>query len=215
MVSRKRGRGGSGSNPPVIIGAAVLAVVVFALGFYFFYWTKTPSYAVNSVKESIADRKSTKLETYIDLDSVYSLAYRDLVYAQTGKNIIGAMAVDSTRNDMVDMMKALTIFALESDRAEEIDEFDYQVSEVEKMFAAGFIKMAKAIKDNYTLQDIVIVSHRGDQAHIEATVYHQALNKNFVIKATMTNRGYKHWVVKRIDNVKQLMQQGFIIIEKY
>jgi hypothetical protein len=56
-----------------------LALAAGVIGLVYWYWTTTPSYAINSVVDSIRHHDAQQFEKYVDVDSVASHAFDSLL----------------------------------------------------------------------------------------------------------------------------------------
>ncbi len=66
-----------------------VAIFTAALGLAYWYWTTTPSYALTAVVVSVKNRDIRSFEKYIDIDSVTSHAFDDLVEGPISTEILG------------------------------------------------------------------------------------------------------------------------------
>ena len=66
--------------------AGVVALLVAGLAGYFFYWQKTPEYSIGLIKEAVQKRDLVAFQKRVDIDSLYSRAFDDLVSDQMNTN---------------------------------------------------------------------------------------------------------------------------------
>ena len=59
------------------IGLGVVVAILCALAYYFLYWTKTPVYSANIIRESIAKHDVVTFEKHVDMDTLYGKGYDD------------------------------------------------------------------------------------------------------------------------------------------
>lgn len=66
-----------------------IAVFVAALGIAYWYWTTTPSYALTAVVVSVKNRDIDMFERYVDIDSVVSHAFDDVIEGPIASEVMG------------------------------------------------------------------------------------------------------------------------------
>lgn len=66
-----------------------LAILTAALGVAYWYWTTTPSYAVTAVVVSVKNRDVEMFEKFVDVESLTSRAFDDVVNGPIANEIIG------------------------------------------------------------------------------------------------------------------------------
>src|ERR1700722_18471352 len=68
-----------------------IALLIGVVGLAFWYWTTTPSYAVNSLVESLRHHDAQQFEKYVDVDSLASHAFDDLLEGPARDEVLGRM----------------------------------------------------------------------------------------------------------------------------
>lgn len=66
-----------------------LAFVTAVLGLGYWYWTTSPSYALTAVVVSVKNRDVDTFEKYVDVDSIISHAFDDIVQGPISTEILG------------------------------------------------------------------------------------------------------------------------------
>lgn len=66
-----------------------IAFVMFALALVYWYWTTTPTYALNQVVWSVQNRDIKTFQKYVDLDSISSHAFDDIINGPARARIMG------------------------------------------------------------------------------------------------------------------------------
>lgn len=69
------------NNKVKMFGLTLLALVIIATAWYFLYFTKTPEYAVNKVRESVVNHDVATFKKHVDLDTLLARAYDDMIAA--------------------------------------------------------------------------------------------------------------------------------------
>ena len=65
----------SSNQKKICVGLIITILAI--VGFYFFYWIKTPVYSINLIREAVKHRNIEAFERHVDLNSVYSKAVDD------------------------------------------------------------------------------------------------------------------------------------------
>ncbi len=60
--------------------SGLLVVVLCSLAFYFFYWTKTPQYSINLIREAVKTHNTEMFEQYVDLDNLIACYLYPLLF---------------------------------------------------------------------------------------------------------------------------------------
>lgn len=68
-----------------------LALIAGVLGLVYWYWTTTPAYALNCVVDALQHHDKQSFEKYVDIDSVASHAFDDLVEGPARGELLGRM----------------------------------------------------------------------------------------------------------------------------
>ena len=95
-------------NRKVLIGfSAVLVILIGALLFYFLYWVKTPAYSLGLVKKSIENHDLPTFKRHVDLKSLYSRGFDDLMQESLGEDASNAFVsgiVAALKENMIQTM---------------------------------------------------------------------------------------------------------------
>lgn len=73
-------------NKKTIAFVLVIVAVLLGAAFYFLYWLRTPAYALNQVRLAVKEHNTAKFERYVDLDSLMSNAFEDIIKAESKIN---------------------------------------------------------------------------------------------------------------------------------
>jgi len=89
----------------------IIALIIIGLCSYFFYYTKTPTYSLNLIKDSIQKHDVATFKKHVDLDSLISRGYDDLMAVSMNDlkdNSLGA----GFAKGLIEMMKPTITNAL-------------------------------------------------------------------------------------------------------
>ena len=73
-------------NKKTIAFVLVIVAVLLGAAFYFLYWLRTPAYALNQVRLAVKEHNTAKFERYVDLDSLMSNAFEDIIKSESKIN---------------------------------------------------------------------------------------------------------------------------------
>ncbi len=89
-----------------------LFIITAAIGLTYWYWTTTPSYALNQVATSIKNRDVDSFQKYVDIDSIASHAIDDILRGPARSSIfgrfdsmIGAGIIGLFKPELIDIIK--------------------------------------------------------------------------------------------------------------
>ena len=176
-----------------------------AIAFYFLYWTKTPAYSLNIIRESVEKHDVATFEKHVDMDTLYTKAFDDGVVAvdkiQGEGTLSNPMAVG-----FLQMLKPPVVAALKNETIEYVKgekENKAQSNNKADDFAKG-MKNESGI-DNSKLKDITVVSKDNNEAIVALTLYNQKIDKNFDLKVKMTKLNDGTWKLKEITNLVEFL----------
>lgn len=187
------------------IGLGVVIAVLCAIAFYFLYWTKTPAYSLNIIRESVEKHDVATFEKHVDMDTLYTKAFDD-----------GIVAVDKIQGEgtlsnplavgFLQMLKPPVVAALKNETIEYVKgekENKAQSNNKADDFAQGMKN--KSGVDNSKLKDITVVSKENNEAIVALTLYNQKIDKNFDLKVKMTKLDDGTWKLKEITNLVEFL----------
>lgn len=183
-------------------GIGMLVVVLCAVGFYFLYWTKTPTYSLNLIRESIQKHDVATFEKHVDMDSLYTKAVDDSIVAMdkiqggdTLSNPFVAGFVQMLKPVAVEALKAATIAAVEGK--------DETTTETKKNDGSNFASGLRSKTDieDATIKDVSTISNEGNEAVVAITLNNKKLGKDFTVNLKMAKLDDGTWKVKEVTNL--------------
>lgn len=183
------------------IGLGVVVAILCALAFYFLYWTKTPVYSANIIRESIAKHDVVTFEKHVDMDTLYSKGYDDAIIAidRIEKN---GISTNPFAMGILQMMKPAIVNELKARTLEEIKGVDNAQSSKNNQAT----KMAEGLQEkadvkNADFKDITVVSKENGEAIVALILHNKKFNKDFELRVKMTELQDGTWKLKAITNL--------------
>ena len=183
------------------IGLGVVVAILCALAYYFLYWTKTPVYSANIIRESIAKHDVVTFEKHVDMDTLYGKGYDDAIIAIDRIEGNG-ISTNPFAMGILQMMKPAIVNELKAKTLEEIKGVDNGQSSKKNQAT----KMAEGLQEkadvkNADFKDITVVSKENGEAIVAVTLHNKKFNKNFELKVKMAELQDGTWKLKEITNL--------------
>ena len=188
------------NTPPNKVKWLALAAVLLLISilFYFFYWTKTPTYSLKIIHESIKNHDLATFEKHVDIDSIVSRAFDDVIYAETDNALaqgFATMMKQPITNSMKDQIK----------RYLETGSFPNQQAKNQTDAAVQGIS-SRANTNTMKLDGIGTVTTNGKLASVDLKFSDSRLDKIFILKVKMTELDNGTWRLVEIENLIQFMK---------
>ena len=183
------------------IGLGVVVAILCALAYYFLYWTKTPVYSANIIRESIAKHDVVTFEKHVDMDTLYGKGYDDAIIAIDRIEGNG-ISTNPFAMGILQMMKPAIVNELKAKTLEEIKGVDNGQSSKKNQAT----KMAEGLQEkadvkNADFKDITVVSKENGEAIVAVTLHNKKFNKDFELKVKMAELQDGTWKLKEIINL--------------
>ena len=183
------------------IGLGVVVAILCALAYYFLYWTKTPVYSANIIRESIAKHDVVTFEKHVDMDTLYGKGYDDAIIAIDRIEGNG-ISTNPFAMGILQMMKPAIVNELKAKTLEEIKGVDNGQSSKKNQAT----KMAEGLQEkadvkNADFKDITVVSKENGEAIVAVTLHNKKFNKDFELKVKMAELQDGTWKLKEITNL--------------
>ena len=183
------------------IGLGVVVAILCALAYYFLYWTKTPVYSANIIRESIAKHDVVTFEKHVDMDTLYGKGYDDAIIAIDRIEGNG-ISTNPFAMGILQMMKPAIVNELKAKTLEEVKGVDNGQSSKKNQAT----KMAEGLQEkadvkNADFKDITVVSKENGEAIVAVTLHNKKFNKDFELKVKMAELQDGTWKLKEITNL--------------
>ena len=172
------------------------------VGFYFFYWIKTPVYSINLIREAVKHRNIEAFERHVDLNSVYNKAVDDFFVVAIKKSG-GNVELDSFTLGILQLLKPVVVESLKTATIDEIFSNKDSGKVKNRNDIAGDIagKMQDSTDfDNVTIKNITQKKKTNGTAVVTLRLYNKEQNKEFDLDIFMNELENGEWRVKEISN---------------
>ena len=187
------------------IGLGVVVAILCALAYYFLYWTKTPVYSANIIRESIAKHDVVTFEKHVDMDTLYGKGYDDAIIAIDRIEGNG-ISTNPFAMGILQMMKPAIVNELKAKTLEEIKGVDnWQSSKKNQATKMAEGLQEKADVKNADFKDITVVSKENGEAIVALTLHNKKFNKDFELKVKMAELQDGTWKLKEIINLVEFL----------
>ena len=180
----------------ILIPALLLAC---AAGWYFLYWSKTPTYAAAEIQQALKKKDLQLFKERVDLDKVYSSAVDDTAsyLASDGrpKHALAASLLKMLKKQAVDEMVRQTEIRFTEN------------SEKDASGRAGKIMSASLGSAALSLTDVLDVKEKDGKALVNVKVHDKKLDKDFTWQVLMEKDVNGNWTAVKIVNLKDYLKE--------
>lgn len=180
----------------ILILALLLAC---AAGWYFLYWSKTPSYAAAEIQQALKKKDLQLFKERVDLDKVYSSAVDDTAsyLASDGRpeHALAASLLKMLKKQAVDEMVRQTEIRFTEN------------SEKDASGRAGKIMSASLGSAALSLTDVLDVKEKDGKALVNVKVHDKKLDKDFTWQVLMEKDVNGNWTAVKIVNLKDYLKE--------
>lgn len=197
----------SSNQKKICVG--LIVTILSIVGFYFFYWIKTPVYSINLIREAVKHRNIEAFERHVDLNSVYSKAVDDFFVVAIKKSG-GNVELDSFTLGILQLLKPVVVESLKSATIDEILSNKESGKDKNRNDMAGDIaeKMQDSTDfDNVTIKNITEKKKANGTAVVTLRLYNKEQNKEFNLDIFMNELENGEWRVKEISNFRDFLME--------
>lgn len=188
-------------------GIAGVLIIICAVAFYFLYWTKTPVYSINLIREAWQNHDTVGFQQRVDMDRLYTKAFDDYIKAQetiTGEKITNVPLAAG----LLEMLKPAVVNKLKTETLNAITEQSAQVqpsttSGKQDQLAKSMQEKANA-KDN-VVKDVSTINQEGKAATVAITLHNAKLDKDFKLNVTMNELDDGTWKLIEVANLTDFL----------
>lgn len=197
-------------NKKTIAFVLVIVAVLLGAAFYFLYWLRTPAYALNQVRLAVKEHNTAKFERYVDLDSLMSNAFEDIIKAESKinndnlfSNPFALSILHMLKPSVVDLMKKEAL-----DRIATIPSTPKAEQVVDPVPDAMRRNLERHIPlDKLSLKDVQLTKQESGLATATLVLHNEALNKDFLAKLLLQSNDAGDWQIRKVDNLAELIVQ--------
>ena len=201
-----------------MFGITLASLVVIAAAWYFLYFTKTPEYAVNRVRESIVKHDVATFKKHVDLDSLLGRAFEDMIAALIASD--PKLANDSFSRSFVEglakIFKGMVVSEGKDGILRYVETGKWERPDDPSRPAQGGKSPAPSVKDmtkNTGLNDasfkgIAYSKQDGNTANIGAKIFLNKEKREFVLDVKMRKLADGSWQISEISNLKDFILEA-------
>lgn len=180
--------------------ALVLALILCAAGgWYVFYWSRTPAYAVGEIQQALKKKDLQLFKERVDMDRVYGSAVDDTAayLASDGRvdHELAASLLKMLKKQAVDEMIHQTEIRFTEGNGKE------------SSGKAGKIMSASLGSAALSLTDILDVKEENGKALVYVKVHDKKLDKDFTWQVLMEKDVNGSWTAVKILNLRDYLQE--------
>lgn len=179
-----------------------VGTIVFAIAFYFLYWTKTPTYSIGLIEEAVKSHDVIKFKKHVNLDNVLEEAFDSLIVVQ--EEVTGQRISDNQFTmGMVMMMKSTVVDELEKEIFAAVEGKSRTKSNKNIGFFGGTASKMKNMQID--INDMSVKSNDNGIAYIDLKVYVPEVKKDMALTVKMSELSDGTWCLEELTNLSDFM----------
>lgn len=195
----------------IIAIVVLLGVIISSVIWYFMYFTKTPEYSLNLIKESIQKHDLEGFKKHVDMDSLLSRGYDDLVVVMVDAD----KTMDEGQKKMVagfaQMIKGTVVTAFKDGTTRYIETGEWKAKEEAESQGQQKIntdQMADrtGIK-NSSFKGIAYTKKEGASATVGIKLFDDSANKEIILDVKMRELNDGTWQIAELSNFKTYLDE--------
>lgn len=193
-----------------IIIAVLIAVIAIVLGWYFWYFTKTPVYSLNLVRESVEKHDVVTFKKHVDVESIIGSGYDDFVDVQMNDPLIKDNPFKGFAEVMLKGLKSQIVPVLTQEIYNGVEKKSEDSNQNTKSKeAASEVKEKTGVKD-LEFKSIGSATIDGNSAIVPIIFSSKDLNQDVTFDLLMKKLEDGTWQAIKINNFKEYLD----LIEK-
>lgn len=204
-------------NKKIILLLSVICLIAAATGYYFLYFIKTPEYALNKIRQSVQQHDVGTFEKHVDLDSIYSKCFDDILIAESK---IHHVETNPVAIGVFSMMKPAVVELVKKETLAQVSGTAPAVTPTSKpgvppengnvIDAMKVNFQRKAHWNNLKIKELKLVKpeqakpEKG-KADVSLIVTNTELNKDYSLLLKMVFVEDEYWKIKEIANLPQTL----------
>ncbi len=195
-------------NKKTLLFAAPIVLVLLGLAYYFLYFVKTPSYAVNQVRQAIEQRDVNKFQEHVDLDAVFDKAFEDLLVTESKLNNDKLLSNPIALN-VLHLLKPTVIQLVKEDVLRQIARTSGDSTSDKGPVADAMRRnlLRRAHLDNMTYKSMKLDQESPTKSSVNVVFHNDDLDKDFAFRLTLLKSKENVWKVKEIANLADIVMQ--------
>lgn len=193
-----------------IIIAVLIAVIAIVLGWYFWYFTKTPVYSLNLARESVEKHDVVTFKKHVDVESIIGSGYDDFVDVQMNDPVIKDNPFKGFAEVMLKGLKSQIVPVLTQEIYNGVEKKSEDSNQNTKSKeAASEVKEKTGVKD-LEFKSIGSATIDGNSAIVPIIFSSKDLNQDVTFDLLMKKLEDGTWQAIKINNFKEYLD----LIEK-
>lgn len=190
---------------------SILLAVLAGAAFYFLYFIKTPTYALNETRLAVKEHDTTKFTRYVDVNSVMDNAFDDIIKAESKINNDNIFS-NPFALGILHMLKPSVVELMSKEAVERVAQTKQDAASsaqpVDPVPDAMKRNLERHIPlDKMTVKDLQLTKHDGDNATASLLLHDGTLDKDFVAELVMQHNEKGDWQIKKVGNLSTLIEQ--------
>ena len=185
------------------IAVGLISVVVCAALFYFFYYTKTPTYSVKLIGEAIQKHDIETFDRHVDLKHMMGKLYDDYVAKESKDQ--GSLAGNAFALGLVNALKPVAVAEMQDAVYAEITQKEPATQQKESKI--NVLDRFKQSKNALKLTDVSTINKDGDTAVVGIKYHNRKVDKDYSLKVKMVKRSDGKWRANELTNLIEVMEQ--------
>jgi hypothetical protein len=190
-----------------------IALFIGAFGLFHWYWTTTPSYAITGIVEAVRKHDPALVEKYVDIDSIASHAFDDLLDGPARSELLGRMDtfvgvgfVRFFKQEIVGIAhericsaiadRRFNFEAVSDGSTDTLRQYKITPAMLQAMFDFGLTR--------YGFKGIKYLDVKGNYALLGLDFFSPKLNQSYTVEFRMEDVG-GYWRVTQITNLNDLV----------
>ena len=200
-----------------IIIAALLLIAAIA-GWYFLYFTKTPAYSLNLVRESVQKHDVNAFKQHVDVDAFISSTYDDIMEftIENSEFKDNPLSINFAKG-LIAMIKPAAAGAIKEELLKAVEKGSWQDEKNTGTTDSTAQKPAAPSQSNQIVeksglksvgfQGIEYTKKDGTTALVGIKIHEQTLGTSYVLDIQMRELDNGSWQVTGIANLKDYLQE--------
>lgn len=172
--------------------------------FYYLYWVKTPTYSLGLIKNSIESHDLPTFKRHVDLKSLYSRGFDDLMQESLGEDASNALVsgiVAALKENIIQTM------ITETEKYVETGDFEKPAQGDGKNQASMQDVSEKLDTPNLEYVGVKNTQIDGNIAIVTLTLHDKKVDKDFDLKIKMRSIDNGEWQIVEVTNLVEFMQE--------
>ena len=186
------------------IAIAAISVLLCAVLFYFFYYTKTPVYSMKLIGDAVQKHDLETFDRHVDVKHMVGKVFDDFVAKESkGKN--GSLAGNAFAQGLVNAFKPVAVAEMQDAIYAEVAKKDVPAQQKKSNF--NLLDRFRSNSKVAAFKDVSTVSKNGDTAIVGVKYHNRKVDKDYTLNVKMEKLNDGKWRAKELTNLLELLDQ--------